>query len=113
MNFLDKDAILGKGPRLVKVEVPAWDGFVWVRELGIGDRLAFQGSVADNPKAKDNWVRLGLLTICDESGDCLFTDDDLPQLMGVAGAALEDVLEETMRLNGFLSPVEREEKKEN
>lgn len=112
MGVLTKDEILSRGaPRTEEIEVPAWGGSVFVRQLGIVERIAFQQAGAEGPGDNSLWVRLALLAVCDADGARLFTDEDLATLCEMDGAALEPVVEAAMRLNGFLTPAEREEKK--
>lgn len=111
MNFLDKAAILGIEPRIERVQVNGWGGFVFVRQLGIADRLQFEADFSAKPNDRSNWVRLGQMTICDEKGELLFSPEDVPALCDRPGEEFEEILERTMRLNGFMPPEAKAEKK--
>lgn len=57
------------------LEVPGWPP-VYVRTLSVDDQMA----LTENHEAKDVPVLILIHALCDENGDLLFTEDDLPAL---------------------------------
>jgi len=86
------------------VEVPEWGGDVYVRTLTGTERDAFEQSMV-HKKNKTNLAnvraRFAVLTVCDDSGQRLFTDEDAKELGTKSAAALDRVFEVAQRLNGF------------
>ena len=105
--MLTRDAILAADDLTVEaVEIPEWGGVVYVR--------TFQG------KARDNFERvctdkrrelgqafnneglrtlLAILTICDEAGNLLFTEEDAEALNAKSAAAVDRIADVAVRLN--------------
>ena len=105
--MLNREAILKTDdlPREL-VQVPEWGGDVYVRTLTGTERDAFEQSMVGK-KSKMNLdnvrARFAVLTICDEAGQRLFTDDDAKVLGDKSAAALDRVFAVAQRLNGFSS----------
>ena len=88
------------------VQVPEWTGDVYVRTLTGTERDAFEQSMVGK-KSKMNLdnvrARFAVLTICDDAGKRLFTDEDAKVLGDKSAAALDRVFAVAQRLNGFSS----------
>ena len=108
MDTLTKEQILKQDDlKREQVDVPEWGGSVWVRTLTGTERDQFEGSVIER-RGKDtafNYrnlrAKLAVLTIVDEKGTRLFTDDDVAALGLKSSAALDRVFEIAQRLNGL------------
>ncbi|MGC4031481.1 MAG: phage tail assembly chaperone [Tepidisphaeraceae bacterium] len=93
------------------VEVPEWNGTVYVRTMSGTDRDAFEASMIDTKKPAENGkpagnlknirARLCVLTVCDQNGNRLFTDDQADALGAKSSKALDRVFEVAQRLNGL------------
>ena len=108
---LNREAILSTGPRLrvEPLEVPEWGGPEVVRELTGQERDTFESSMLDMESGKPELRMVGTramlaaLSCVDEQGQRLFTEEDLPALRSLSGAALSRVFEVASRLSGLTS----------
>ena len=89
------------------VEVPEWGGAVRVRSFTGRERDAFEASMVRG-EGKDRKVdltnmraRLVGLTVIDEGGQRLFTDEEVDLLGAKSGAALDRVFAIAQKLNGL------------
>ncbi len=119
MNLLSKTAILTANDLQTEdVEVPEWGGAVRVRSFTGRERDAFESSMVRGD-GKDRKVdltnmraRLVGLTVIDETGQRLFTDEEVDLLGAKSGAALDRVFAVAQKLNG-LSGADVEELSKN
>lgn len=119
-NGLTRDQILRAiDLHIEAVLVPEWGGTVYVRNLNGKGRDAFEGSrirIKDNNKVEmvhDNTrARLLALTVCDETGTLLFTEDDIAALGDKNASTLDRLFEVAQRLAG-LRAHDLEEKTKN
>ena len=119
MNLLSKTAILAaQDLQTEDVEVPEWGGAVRVRSFTGRERDAFEASMVRGD-GKDRKVdltnmraRLVGLTVIDETGQRLFTDEEVDLLGAKSGAALDRVFAVAQKLNG-LSGADVEELSKN
>lgn len=102
-----------------EVFVPEWNGTVYVRNLNGKGRDAFEGSrirIKDNNKVEmihDNTrAKLLSLTLCDASGELLFTEDDVAALGEKNASALDRLFDVAQRLSS-LRPQDVETKVKN
>lgn len=103
MAKLNKAAILAADdlPR-ESVTVPEWGGEVLVRTMTGTERDAFESSLLDKDKRLENMrARLVSLTLCDESGERMFSDDEVTALGKKSAIALDRVFAVAQRLNGI------------
>ena len=103
--MLDRNSILQMDdlPK-EQLSVPEWGGDLWVRTLTGTERDAFEQSMVqkkNKPNLNNVRARFAVLTICDEKGERLFTDNDAEALGKKSAAALDRVFEVAQRLNGF------------
>ena len=89
------------------VKVPEWGGAVRVRSFTGRERDAFEASMVRG-EGKDRKVdltnmraRLVGLTVIDEGGQRLFTDEEVDLLGAKSGAALDRVFAIAQKLNGL------------
>ena len=119
MSLLSKTAILAaQDLQTEDVEVPEWGGAVRVRSFTGRERDAFEASMVRGD-GRDRKVdltnmraRLVGLTVIDETGQRLFTDDEVDLLGAKSGAALDRVFAVAQKLNG-LSGADEEELSKN
>ena len=108
MSLLSKTAILAaQDLQTEDVEVPEWGGAVRVRSFTGRERDAFEASMVRGD-GKDRKVdltnmraRLVGLTVIDETGQRLFTDEEADLLGAKSGAALDRVFAVAQKLNGL------------
>ena len=119
MTLLSKTAILAaQDLQTEDVEVPEWGGAVRVRSFTGRERDAFEASMVRG-EGRDRKVdltnmraRLVGLTVIDETGQRLFTDEEVDLLGAKSGAALDRVFAIAQKLNG-LSGADVEELSKN
>lgn len=96
---LTKDSILAVTDRkIVEVQVPEWGGSVFVRSMSGAERDAFEFDQLANPKIHIR-SRLVAFTACDETGQLLFTLQDMEQIGKKSCKPLDRLFEEAVRLN--------------
>jgi hypothetical protein len=108
MSLLSKTAILAaQDLQTEDVEVPEWGGAVRVRSFTGRERDAFEASMVRGD-GRDRRVdltnmraRLVGLTVIDESGQRLFTDEEADLLGAKSGAALDRIFAIAQKLNGL------------
>jgi len=111
---LNRSQILSaKDLPIEEVAVPEWGGTVFVRGMNGAERDAFELSVIDQKqkgKVDLNNIRAKLcaLTICDESGERIFSEKDVAALAKKSAAALSRVFVVAQRLSGMTEDDARE-----
>lgn len=111
---LNRSQILSaKDLPIEEVAVPEWGGTVFVRGMNGAERDAFELSVIDQKqrgKVDLNNIRAKLcaLTICDESGERIFSENDVAALAKKSAAALSRVFVVAQRLSGMTEDDARE-----
>ena len=108
MALLSKSDILcANDLKTEDVDVPEWGGAVRVRSFTGRARDAFEASMVRG-EGKDRKVdltnmraRLVSLTVIDEAGQRLFSDDEVELLGAKSGAALDRVFAVAQKLNGL------------
>lgn len=117
MGLLNREQILESRNRLPSkdVDVPEWGGTVRVRALSGSQRDAFEASIVSSDgkvrKMENVRARICALSIRNEDGGRMFTDEDIIDLGETSAAALDRVFKEAQRLSGFSdSAVEELEK---
>lgn len=114
--ILNRDAILAAAdlPREL-VEVPSWNGSVYVKTMTAGEREAFEAAaLASDGKLSAGTIRarLAAATVVDETGQRLFSDADVETLNRKGAPALIRIFDVAQRLNG-LGRAEAEELAKN
>jgi len=110
MTLLSKTDILSADDlKIQDVAVPEWHGSVRIRSLSGRERDAFEAGLVKG-EGKERKVdmanmraRLVGLTVINEFGERLFTDDEVELLGAKSGAALDRVFSAAQRLNGLAS----------
>jgi hypothetical protein len=119
MKVLSRDEILGANDLKIElVDVPEWNGSVYVKNLDGTARDEFEGSRVQMVDGKVEMVhantraRLLSMSVCDEAGKLLFTRMDILDLGHKSGQALDRLYEVATRLSA-LRPADLEEKIKN
>lgn len=100
--MLTRDQILSAHDMSIeRIYVDAWGGTVCVRMLSGRERDRFEQWVSSSGgQPRDNIrARLASITICDEAGARVFSDDDVLALGDKSSAALDIVCAAAMRIN--------------
>jgi len=112
-KILKKDDILNSTPALAieLVEVPEWNGAVYVRELSASERDEYEESmlnackIGNNTEVRMNFknakARLVVKCAVDENGDRLFKDTDATALGAKSAKALTRLASVIERLSGL------------
>ena len=108
MTILTRDQILQANDIITEtVSVPEWGGEVLVRGLSGSQRDAFEDATLEQ-KGKSRRVnlanvraRLCAISIVDETGKRMFTDEDVRALGRKSAAALDRVFSAAQRLSGL------------
>ena len=102
---LDRATILGLAKlRIIPVEVPEWNGTVYLREMTAGQRDQFdalQLASDESTRFQNIRARLLIMSLCDESGALLFTGADIPTVSGFPAGIVNRLWESCLDLNGM------------
>lgn len=109
MAVLTKEDILqARDVKIEQVDVPEWNGSVFVRSITAAERGQIEEAAAKfkESKGKDSFartftVKFASLAICDEEGKRLFDDKDIALLQQKNAAAIARIAEAAQRLSGF------------
>lgn len=107
-SVLTRDSILGAKDLITEVvRVPEWGGVVHVRSLTGAERDQFEAAVVEfrgtnaDINFKNLRARLVVMTVVDETGARLFSDDDVQAVGSKSGAVLDRVFAVAQRLSGL------------
>lgn len=108
IHALSRDDILAQTRRrIIKVDVPEWGGFVFVKEMSGTERDAYelsqlQGRTNNKPLNLVNArAKLVMLTTVDEAGKMLFTRADVDALGKTSAKALTRIFKVASDLSGL------------
>jgi hypothetical protein len=104
--FLDRITILSKlDQRREACEVPEWGCYVWVGSWTAGTRWRilrdWQRGQSDGETRLDMITLVVALSVVDEYGKRMFSDEDIPGLQQKTATALQRIFDAAMRLNGM------------
>jgi hypothetical protein len=109
MKYLSATEILNLVDCNVKeVEVPEWDGAVFVRSMSLKERFVFE----EKGNTTDVRMLLLALTLCDKEGNLLFTTDQITQLENKDALVMFRLFQEACKVNGILVNEDLEKKLE-
>lgn len=108
MKLLTRDEIL-QAPDLPveEVEVPEWGGVVRVRALSGAERDALEASIVEQQGSNvrinlhNMRARLVAMSVVDENGKRIFSDEDIEALGRKNAQALDRIATVAMRLSGL------------
>lgn len=104
-KYLTADDILAADDRLFEdVPVPEWGGVVRVRGLSGTERDKFEASLLDRqgrPRTHNARAKLAQLCMVSESGQLLFSEEQVAALGRKSAAALGRVFDVAQKLSGL------------
>lgn len=101
MSVLSREAIKKVSDcKLERVPVPEWGGDVFMKTLSGTERDQFEDGYAEQ-KMKNFRSRFLVLTLCNESGERLFGDDEAQELGSKSSIVLNRLFEKGWALNAF------------
>ena len=115
MSLTRKQILEAKDLIKQKVEVPEWGGEVYVRMMTGSERDSFErGIINEDRTANLSNIRAKLcaLTIVDESGNRIFTDEDVKEIGEKSALVLDRIFQVAQNLNG-ISPADVEDLAKN
>lgn len=109
MALTKQDILKVKDSVLERVDVPEWNGEVFLRSITASERGQIEAAAASfrESKGKDSsfartfTVKIVALSLCDESGARLFSDDEVAQLGQKNARVIARLAEQAQRLSGF------------
>lgn len=101
-----RDAIVATRQRRkpVLVEVPEWGITLWLRIWTAAERAELTRWAATAPDIATKVgfdQRVAALSVCDESGNRLYTDEQAPELSALDGDVLDRLAEKALKINGL------------
>ena len=87
---------------LEKVDVPEWGDFVYVRKMNGMERDRWElmtAKAVEKPMSANIRASLCVMTICDEKGKRLFTDNNMNALGAKSASALDRIFSVSKDLN--------------
>jgi hypothetical protein len=98
--LLNKESILAVDDIKTEiVSVPEWGGDVKIRAMSVKEQLDFDEYLSKNTDHRDMAFYLVVKCCVDESGDRLFTDNDIELLHKKSSKPLMRIVEAIMSLN--------------
>lgn len=92
----------------VKLHIPEWKRDVWIRTMTADERDQFENerAKARGPNEESNVAgfraSLAALTVCDESGNRIFSSEHVARLGAKSGRALGRIFNVAAKINGML-----------
>lgn len=86
-------------PKIHRVDVPEWGGYVFIREMKGLDLV----QVAEADTLTVGAARDVALSVVNENGQRLFTDDDAPKIAQLGASGIMRLHRAIMALNGLTS----------
>lgn len=100
--FLTRSDILEiKDVAIQEVYVDEWGGAVGIRTFDAATRAALLKPAKDGDMPLDWMERIVVACVCDESGNLLFTQEDVIELGKKNATVLEKIFTEAIELNGL------------
>ena len=107
MALNKQDILTVQDCKVVEVNVPEWGGSVFVKVMSGKQRDAWEEFVVAH-KDKDGKINTAGLRsmlvatcVCDEFGNALFTDEDIPDIEKKNASVLQRIFDEAAKLNGL------------
>lgn len=108
VKALTKEQILGASDiQIKKVEIPEWNGFVFVKGMTAKERDGFEASIIRmNGKVRkvdmrDLRAKLVSKSICDKDGKLLFDEKDIKELGEKSASAVQRIFTVAQELSGL------------
>lgn len=89
----------------ISVDIPEWNGSVFVREITAAESLQFAADLKDQPQARQLALQLAMF-LCDENGKGMYTAEEaLVELVTTGSSAVvKRIIEAGLKANGIESP---------
>lgn len=101
-KYLNKESILSCPDLTTQaVDVPEWGGQVLIQSMTAAQRESFENSLSGENKFEGLRAKLVIASVVNESGVCVFTQDDAAALMAKSAAAIDRIALAVNKLNGF------------
>lgn len=94
-----------------EVQIPEWNGSIWIRGLTAAERDLYESQVfiVDTNKGKTTGrmnrlnirARMIRYTACDQDGDALFNDGDIPRIGELPAVIIDRLFDVAQRLSGM------------
>ena len=103
MTCLSREAILAaEAIKPIRIEVPEWGGYVFITRVSAADWMGIQDSLINEERSNAIWTGKVLsLSIVDENGNRLFTENDIPSLMSKSLSAVNRLFRAADSINDF------------
>jgi hypothetical protein len=117
--MLTKQAFIDKKPLVLKIEIPAWEDFVYIKKMSAGERVQLTKAMTkvegktvelNQEGFMDSIVKTLQIILCDENGIRIFNDsqEDFDILNSKDGEILEKIFDEAMTFSGLGEDAEKE-----
>ena len=102
MALSKADIVSAQDKKMIDIDIPEWGGVAKLRVMTGTERDRFESEFVNGNKTVD-MVRAKMVAkcLCDEQGNRLFTEQEIPQLGEKSAAVLDRLFAECMRLNRF------------
>jgi hypothetical protein len=89
--------------KLLKVAVPEWGGDVFIRVMSVGERDAYENDwIANKNKGVEDFrTKFLARCLCDENGDRLFSDEEIPVLAKKSAKVMSRLWQKAMDHNAL------------
>lgn len=92
--MLNKDTIFARKPKIQKTYIESLDNYVYVKEFVVYERNKLRESITDDIHS----ITL-ILGVCDESGEPLFTTDDIEDIKKMPQVVADELLTSVIDFN--------------
>lgn len=100
MPLSKKQILEAKDIKTKELQVPEWDGSVYLRVISGADRDVFEQAFSE--KKMDAFrTRFLVMTLCDSDGEKLFTADEVDALNKKSSVVLNRIFDAAWELNAF------------
>jgi hypothetical protein len=107
-KILTREEVIGaKDIKIERVDVPEWGGSIFVKGMSGTERDHYEVEIlsargTDRQANFENLrAKLASLTVCDQEGHLLFTQDDIEALASKSSRALQRIFIVAQRLSGL------------
>ena len=99
--MFDKAAFLQAiKPKTASAEVAGF-GPVSIKQLSVDEVDAVRAKLKADKDTDTFGLRLVTLSVVDESGACVFSDEDIPAIRAASNEAIEGLITKVLELNGY------------
>lgn len=106
--LLDKQKFKAFKPKLLQVDIPELDGFVYARSLTANQLREAERAREDGAEGVDLLYMQAICAICDETGKPIFAEDDKELVANLPFSVVKRMSEAVQEASG-ISPVKNSE----